>query len=389
MIDAKVSRKIIDDISRFSDKKYAVTDTSGEVLASSEDFSIEHRILDIKSKRALPLQFQSQKVGYLYIDENLQLVKETGNLVRSMAELIIHETYFKEVLSSDEKRIDQLIYDFLNLSDMDLGEFRRIISSFGVDLTRNKLAIFIEIEDPNYLFLEEKEAIEGERDHKIAKVKRELKNALSSFYTHHRRNLVSYIGGNNFVIFKDMGDEPEAYQEEFKKTLNTLFFNIKTEIRTDVTVGVGEYKCGLGGLRESFEEARTALRFGKQIWGPGQIYHYDSFGVVAPLFSGVTEQNITFSKNIVENLAKYPELFESLKIYFEDDLSLSKTAKKLKIHRNTLVYRLERINEITGFDPRVFNEAFQLQLALILDKYSGEENEKQKKRQSLKNPVKA
>jgi carbohydrate diacid regulator len=312
-----------------------------------------------------------------------------------MAELIVHEAFFKEVLSSDEKRQDQLVYDFLNLEGTNLSEFRRSMSTFGIDITRNKLAIYVEIEDPNYLFLEEKEAIEGDRDHKVGKVKREIKNALSSFYTKHRRNLVSYLGGNHFVIFKDMSSDPLAYQEEFKKTLNTLFFNLKSELRTEITVGVGEFKPGLSGLRESFEEARTALRFGRQIWGNGQIYHYDSFGVVAPLFSGVTEENITFSKNIVENLATHPELFESLRIYFEDDLSLSKTAKKLKIHRNTLVYRLERIGEITGFDPRVFNEAFQLQLALILNKYSGDEtskgveNEKKKSRQGSKDSVPA
>jgi carbohydrate diacid regulator len=370
MIDQVLGKKIVDEINKFSNKKYAVVSSYGEVLAKSNDFGLEHQVLDIKSKRALPLKFEAKKVGYLYLDENPTIVKETGNVVRSMAELIIHENYYKDVLTSDEKRFDQLIYDFLNLEGIDSGELRRVVASFGVNLNKNRLAIFIEIENENYLFLDEKEAIEGDRDRKIGRIKREINTALTSFYTHHKENVISYLGGNHFVIFKDMGDKPVEYQEEFKKTLNTLFYNLQNELRTKLTVGVGEYKPGLYGLRESFEEARTALKFGKQIWGLGQIYHYDSFGVVAPLFSGVTEENITFSKNIVKSLEKHPDLMESLKIYFEYDLSLSKTARKLKIHRNTLVYRLERINEITGFDPRVFNEAFQLQLALILERYS-------------------
>lgn len=370
MIDQVLGTRIVEDINKFSNKKYAVTDPFGEVLAKSENFGLEHNVLDIKSKRALPLKFEAKKVGFLYIDENQAVVKESGNVVRSMAELIIHESYYRDVLTSDEKRFDQLVYDFLNLEGVDPTEFKRLVNSFGININKNRLSIFIEIEDDTYLFLEEKEAIEGDRDRKIARVKREINTALTSFYTHHKENVISYVGGNHFVIFKDMGDKPLEYQEEFKKTLNTLFYNLQNELRSKLTVGVGEYKHGLYGLRESYEEARTALKFGKQIWGDGQIYHYDSFGVVAPLFSGVTEENISFSRNIVESLKNYGDLLESLRIYFEYDLSLSRTARKLKIHRNTLVYRLERINEITGFDPRVFNEAFQLQLALILDKYS-------------------
>lgn len=389
MLDAKLSSKIIEEISKFSNKKYGVLDPFGEVLAKSPTFGIEHKIIEVKSKKALPLVFESKKIGYLYLDENPIAIKEIGPVIKSMAELIVHEAYYKEFLTSDERRIDQLFYDFLNLDVSDPGKFRQLINSFGVDLLVNRLAIFVEIEDSKYLFLNEKEAIEGERERKVARVKREIKNALSSFYTHHLNNVVSYLGGNNFIVLKDMGEEPQEYQQEFKKTLNTLFFNLKAELRTELTVGVGEFKPNLAGLRESFEESRTALKFGKQIWGPGQIYHYDTFGVVAPLFSGVTEENISFSKNIVESLSKYPELLQSLKIYFEYDLSLSKTAKKLKIHRNTLVYRLERISEITEFDPRVFNEAFQLQIALILDKYSGGEDDQKKIGQASKNPVAA
>lgn len=370
MIDQALGKRIVQEINKFSDNKYAVTDQTGEVLAKTEDFGIEKHKLDIKSNKALPLKFESKKVGFLYLDEKQNILRETGNVVKSMAELIIHENYYKSVLVSDERRFDQIIYDFLNFEEIDTGEFKRLLTSFDININKNRLAIFIEIEDENYLFLDEKEAREDERTRKIAKIKREINSALTSFYTHHKENVIAYVGGNHFVIFKDMGDKPLEYQEEFKKTLNTLFYNLKNELRSELTVGVGEYKHGIYGLRESFDEAKTALKFGKQIWGSGQIYHYDTFGVVAPLFSGVTEENISFSKNIVKTLEKHGDLLESLTIYFDYDLSLSRTARKLKIHRNTLVYRLERINEITGFDPRVFNEAFQLQLALILDKYS-------------------
>lgn len=368
-MDRELGQKIITSLTKFSDKKYAVTNTFGEVIAKSDNFNIEHNVLDTKSQRSLPLKFESKKMGHLYIDEKLTVIKELGSILKSMAELIIHQSYFTQILTSEEKKADQLIYDFLYNDEANLEELKRVFLSFGMDLSKNRLAIFLEIADENFLHLYDREIIEGERERKIARIKRGVKALLSSFYTHHRDNLIYYIGGGNFLILKDMGDNPEDYQEEFKKTMNSLFYNLKNELVTTITLGVGEFKPGLKGIKESFEEARTALRFGKQTWGTGKIFHFDSFGVVAPLFSGVTDGNVTFSHNIIHNLENYPELLSSLRYYFDYDLSLSKTSKKLKIHRNTLVYRLEKISEVTGFDPRVFNEAFQLQLALILDRY--------------------
>jgi carbohydrate diacid regulator len=368
-MEKELAEKIIGELLRFSEKKYALTNQYGEVLATTDNFSITHNPLDIKSKRAVPIKFENKKIGYLYIDENLTLVREAGSVLKSMSELIIHQNYYAGILTSDEKRIDQISYSYLKSDDVSQAEFKQALNSFGINISKNRLAIIIEIIDPSYLFLDAREVVSGEREKKITRTKRELKFLLSSFYTHHQDNVICYLGSNIFVVLKDMGDDPTSYQEEFKKTINNLFSNIVYELRADLTIGVGSYKPGIVGLKESFEEAQTALRFGKQIWGEGKIFHFDNFGVVAPLFTGVKENNIAYSKEIIEKLKAHPDLLNSLNVYFENDISLSKTAKKLKIHRNTLVYRLEKITEIAGLDPRVFNDAFQLQIALILNKY--------------------
>jgi len=368
-MEQELAEKIVKELLRFSHKKYAVTNRFGQVLAKTENFSLSHDPLDIKSKRAIPIHFESKKIGYLYLDENLAYIQEIGDVLKSLTELIIHQNYYAGILTSDEKRIDQLIYDFFRTEDVNPAELKQIFSSFGINLTKNRLVMILELADPSYLYLDQKEVATGEREKKITRVKKEIVFLLNSFYTHHQENLVSYLGGNHFVVLKDMGNEPEEYQPEFKKTLNTLFNNLKIELHTDLTVGVGSYKSGTAGLKESFEEAQTALTFGKQAWGENRIFHFDNFGVVAPLFSGVSEKNISFSKEVVGKLSSYPDLLKSLSVYFENDISLSKTAKKLKIHRNTLVYRLEKIAEITDLDPRQFNDAFQLQMILLLNKF--------------------
>jgi carbohydrate diacid regulator len=373
-MDKSLAEKLVGELLRFSRKNIAITNRFGEVLAKTPGFSLSHNPLDIKSKKAFPIALEGKKMGFLFVDEDAKTVNEMGKVMKSMADLVVHQAYFSEIITSDEKRADQLVYDFLNSEEGNGQEEQiRSLKSFGINLSKNRLAVFLEITDPTFLFLDSKEITEGERERKIARVKGGIKTVLSSFYTHHTDNIVSYLGGDHFIIFKDMGDDSDESQEEFKKTLNSLYYNLKNELRTDITIGVGDYKKGIKGLKTSFEEANTALRFGQKVWGEGKIFHYDNFGVVAPLFSGAKESNISYSRKIIERLEEHPELAESLRQYFELDLSLSKTAKKLKIHRNTLVYRLEKIGEITALDPRVFNDAFQLQMALILNKYSGQD----------------
>lgn len=366
-----LAEKIIREVEKFSNKKYALTNEFGEVLAKTKKFSIDHNQLDTNGKKSLKLVYQNKHYGYIYVDETQKIVNELGPIIKSMAELIIQQHKYTLILTSDEKRVDQIAYDFFFSNNTDQAEIIKILKSFDINLNKKRTAVLIEVSDHSYLRLYDKEIIEGERERIIARTKRSLESAVTSFYTQHKDNLVFYIGGKNFLILKDMGSSAIDYQEEFKKTLNNLHFNLQSELVTKITIGVGNYKNGLTGLKESFNESRTALQFGKQIWGENKIFHYDNFGVIAPLFSGANNENISFSKEVIIKVKENSELLETLTSYFDNDMSVTKTATKLKIHRNTLVYRLEKIEELTELDPRIFEEAFQLYMALILDKYHG------------------
>jgi carbohydrate diacid regulator len=366
-----LAEKIIGQVGKFSGHKYAITDDLGSVLTKTKDFSIDHSRLDIKGKKAISLYHQRNLSGFIYIDESPKIISELGPIIKSMAELIIQQDLYTQILTRDEKKIDQIAYDFFFSNNSDSNQATKILKSFGINLMKKRVAVLIEISDSDYLKLYAKEILEGEREKIVVRTKRGIERTLASFYTQHKDNLVLYIGGRNFLVLKDMGDKPKEYQKEFKKTLNSLLYNLKTELVTSVTIGVGNYKPGLDGLRESFNESRTALQFGKQIWGENKIFHYDSFGVIAPLFSGANSDNISFSKEIINKVKSNKELNQTLVTYFKYDMSVTKTAKALRIHRNTLVYRLEKIEELTELDPRIFEEAFQLYMALILDKYHG------------------
>jgi carbohydrate diacid regulator len=367
-METLLAEKIITEIKKFSDLRCAITDEFGTVLATSKQFDITHPQVNIKGSKAIALKHAGKKYGFLYLDELAAERSKYGNILKSIAEVVIQQARHADILTSDEKRLDQLTYDFLLTDTIDGNDYLNVLRSFGIDVHVNRTAIILEICDPEYLLLYGREILEGEREKIVARVKRSVESTLKTFYTQHAQNLVFYLGGTKFLILKDMGEDQPEYQEEFKKTLNSLHFNLKTELRIGITIGVGDFKEGTEGLKESFSEARAALKFGEQTWGVNRIYHYDNFGVVAPLFSGASQENVSFSKDIISKVNSH-DLKQTLDCFLENDLSVGKTSKKLKVHRNTLIYRLDRIADITGLDPKIFNDAFQLRMALILDRH--------------------
>ena len=105
--------------------------------------------------------------------------------------------------------------------------------------------------------------------------------------------------------------------------------------------------------------------------GPGRIHHIDDFGVVAGILSGF-EGMPRRSGDLVSQLRSDQDTARTLSIFFDSNLSLTETSQRLGIHRNTLVYRLEKITTTLGLDPRRFEEAVQIKLALLMQRFEEE-----------------
>lgn len=132
------------------------------------------------------------------------------------------------------------------------------------------------------------------------------------------------------------------------------------------SVGIGRYHPGLKGLARSYEDARTALKLGQRFNPDKYVHCLDELGVAA--FVGVAEERtkIDLALHLLSPLDDEPELLKTMEVFFEMDSYPSKVAVRLSIHRNTLSYRLEKVAQLTGLDPRRFDDAVQIRLALIL-----------------------
>ena len=117
-------------------------------------------------------------------------------------------------------------------------------------------------------------------------------------------------------------------------------------------------------IANSVEKAELALQFGVKIKPSTQIYSYDEF----ELFINLSHENKDKFISLILNLDKAGhslELIETMQTYIEENGDITKIANKLKIHRNTLNYRLDRIKQLTGKNPKNILELFELISGLI------------------------
>ncbi len=365
MLTGVSSTELVKRVSGITKNPVAILDLAGQILAKSENFKYSAQNIDIKqSKKAIPLTVEGEKVGYIYLDASSQIIEDEGSILKSMLELILHHSMVLENLTSEDRKINKFIYDLLHQENYDEMEAIAEAKVYGFDLEKPRMVLLIDLggEIRNTLYSENLSC--NEKDSFWAKIKRSVASQTVSFYTRNKDNIVAYIGGSRFVILKDLGMEEET-KENFKhllKTLNSFQYILKSEFRGNVTVGVGKYYPGVSGLKDSFGEALIAMNFGEKVWGKDKVYSFDSFGVVAPLIN--SGKGLDFPKNVFEGFSN-EDLKATLDVFFASDMSLTQTAKKLKIHRNTLVYRLDKITESLKLDPRVFDDAVQIRLSML------------------------
>jgi carbohydrate diacid regulator len=110
-----------------------------------------------------------------------------------------------------------------------------------------------------------------------------------------------------------------------------------------------------------------ACRIAKKLNRTEGGFTFDEFGIISILADKDTEETSRFAEKILERI-KNDIMLETLNTFFDCNLSVTETARKLKLHRNTVIYRLNRINELLNLNPRNLEEAISIKTALLIKK---------------------
>jgi carbohydrate diacid regulator len=153
---------------------------------------------------------------------------------------------------------------------------------------------------------------------------------------------------------------------------STILDMLNTEAMTRAHVAYGTIVNELKEVSRSYKEAKMALEVGKIFYSDKKVIAYSNLGIGRLIYQLPLPLCRMFIKEIFEG--KNPDDFDeetltTINKFFENSLNVSETSRQLYIHRNTLVYRLDKLQKTTGLDLRVFEDAITFKIALMVVKY--------------------
>ena len=171
--------------------------------------------------------------------------------------------------------------------------------------------------------------------------------------------------------------EPGVEARELCQLADKVGSAINSELLVKTVIGIGTVSRHLRELADRYKEAQVAIEVGKVFETDKSVIHYESLGIgriIYQLPTTLCEMFLSevFKKNPIESLDQ--ETLYTINKFFENNLNVSETSRKLFVHRNTLVYRLEKIKKLTGLDLREFDHAIVFKVALMVKKYLNSQN---------------
>ncbi len=195
-------------------------------------------------------------------------------------------------------------------------------------------------------------------------------DVLSGMFPDRIQDFVLSINETDIAVIKQLTAEPTW--DELEQMAKAMEDTLRGELYIKTVIGIGTVAEHLRGLSDSYKEAQTAIEVGKVFDTERTIMHYESLGIgrlIYQLPTTLCDIFLTevFKKNSIDSLDQ--ETLFTINKFFENNLNVSETSRKLFVHRNTLVYRLEKIKKLTGLDLRQFDHAIVFKVALMVRKY--------------------
>ena len=201
-------------------------------------------------------------------------------------------------------------------------------------------------------------------------------DVLSGLFPDKLQDFILSINETDIAVVKQISGS--TTDEDLEKMAAHIEETLKNELSIKTVIGIGTVSDHLRELADSYKEAQTAIDVGKVFDTEKSIINYEKLGIGRLIYQLPTTLceiflSEVFKKNSIDSLDQ--ETLFTINKFFENNLNVSETSRKLFVHRNTLVYRLEKIKKLTGLDLREFDHAIIFMVALMVRKYlSSREN---------------
>ena len=353
MISNQILQDTIDGIKAITRVELCVMDTEGKTLATTirGNESFIEAVSGFANSAAESQVMQGYQFFKIYDENELEYVLlakgETDDIymVGKMAAFQIQNLLiaYKERFDKDNF-IKNLLLDNLLL----------------VDIYNRAKKLHIETNVKRIVFIVE---TKNEKDTNALETVRTM-------FSSKTKDFITAVDEKNIILVKEV--KPGETYDDMEKTAKVIVDMLNTEPMSAVNVAFGTIVNEIKEVSRSYKEAKLALDVGKIFYSDRRIIAYSNLGIGRLIYQLPMPLCNMFIKEIFDG--KSPDEFDeetltTINKFFENSLNVSETSRQLYIHRNTLVYRLDKLEKSTGLDLRVFEDAITFKIALMVVKY--------------------
>ena len=348
MITNSKLQEVIEEIRDITRSDLALYDDKGRLTARTfdpgEELTAEARAFQASKAESQEMSgFHFFKAGEEGSPRYVLLVRHTGEFSHTAGRLAASQ--IKNLVSAQKEQLDRNSF----MQNILLGNFLTVDM-----LSRAEKLKILPAKRICYVVL-----AEGKKD-------QSMMAAVRSFVMPRERDFVTEVDDRSVIVVKDVRDFKEGDAETFARELCDV---LQTEIMVKVRVGYGNPVETLKGIPKSYQEAVLALEVGGIFDAGKDTVSYQRLGIGRLIYQLPESLCQMFIQEVFGDrvISVDEETRSTIERFFENSLNISETARQLYVHRNTLVYRLERFEKEMGLDVRRFEDAMLFKLAMMVN----------------------
>jgi len=385
------AQKIVEKASEILKFPISITDNEGIIIGSTDKSRIgifhkpslevikKNEIVDCKTeveKKILPgvstpIKFNNKVIGVLGIVGSPREVEKYVQLVKNQVEMLCQEAFRNEMLELKEKMIEMFVHQLINYNENETNETDHIhqyANLLEFDFQKDRVCLVIKINRFAQNLPSKK--VNDEFFGTFQYFQKDVLGFLHLIFHECKDDIISLLDFERFIVIKSLPYKQSystliASLDENLKKLNTF---VEKKYPASVSISVGDKNKGIRGIIESYNNAIKAMNLGVSFEEGTGIYVYKELETLLWLLP--KELNPTYQVKLLRSITSliehdnYEILSSTFIEFCKCNMNLSVASRNLYIHRNTIIYRLEKIKEITSLNTNSFEHCMLLFTAI-------------------------
>lgn len=353
MISNQILQNTIDGLKAIARVELCVMDTDGKEVAStaSEMERCAEAAVEFATSPADSQEIQGYRYFKIFDEQQLEYILIAGGAsedVYIMGRMVAFQIQSLLVAYKERFDKDNFIKNLL-LDNLLLVDIYSRAKKLHIQTDVRRVAIIIETEN--------------NKDSNVLELMR-------TYFGSNSKDFITAVDENNVIVVKDLSEGDAG--KEIEKAAKSAGAYLRKEGLRGIRIAYGTIVGEIKEVSRSYKEAKMALDVGKIFFDERDIIAYSELGIGRLIY----QLPIPLCKMFIKEIfgGKSPDDFDeetltTINKFFENSLNVSETSRQLFIHRNTLVYRLDKLQKSTGLDLRIFEDAITFKIALMVVKY--------------------